>query len=410
MVSAPRHTAAFNQVSRSSTLSRASLDKSLPSRPALPSAKATMGATTHGGGPNKSDHHQQHHYQSQPRSAATTTTTTTTSSSASDDDTTTILVGQRQQKFVVNRRLLCAASPFFRERLDDGGSGRARRVSLWLPGESASMFAFFVEWLHAPRSFRRLLEHTLAASRERGPANLLDLQWALVRLHLFASHLGLHHLQDLAMDAVQDLYLGCNWDVGPELVSYLYTKCEAIPAVRLRRWAVAMVAFSLTGNGGGGGGPMSPVSDSGSLNSPSEAFTPSRIHHLLDTLPEFAADHAVHMDKMADSGLDVRFKNPQLRIPANKLRNEERAFGFRQCSFHSHRASVGERRCPYERRSAPRPPPGSLPLGRRESTGGHGRGETQAGGAPAPLFSVNEKDEDGDKALKHVRSISSTMK
>ena len=403
MVSAPSQTAVFKRT----TLNRASLDKSLPSRPqptkathlspaanyttpTTPKLDPRSAAINNNGG-------------SQPSSART--------SSSNDESMTTILVGQKQQKFTVNKRLLCAASSFFRERLDDSANTSTRRVSLWLPGESASMFAFFVEWLHAPRSFRKLLEHTLAASYDRGQSNLNDLQWALVRLHLFASHLGLYHLQDLAMDGVQDLYLKCNWDVSPELIIYLYTKCEAIPAVRLRRWAVAMVAFSLTGASAAALPPMSPVSDVSSLDSPSEAFTPSRIHHLLDTLPEFATDHAIHMDKMADSGLDVRFKNPQLRIPANKLRNEERAFGFRQCSFHSHRASVGERRCPYERRSARATikDPNSLPLGRDSVGGPTGRKESESS-VPAPLFSVDEKDEDREKALKHVRSISSTMK
>jgi hypothetical protein len=55
----------------------------------------------------------------------------------------------------------------------------------------------------------------------------------------------------------------------------------------------------------------------------------------------------MHIQKMSMSRADVRVKNPQLRLPANKLRSGERFFGFRQCTFHSHRATVGEGACPH---------------------------------------------------------------
>jgi hypothetical protein len=74
---------------------------------------------------------------------------------------------------------------------------------------------------------------------------------------------------------------------------------------------------------------------------------PARFQELYDRYPEFAADYTVHVSKMTSSRLSVRVKNPQLRIHANKLRSEERQFGFRQCAFHSHRKSVGERQCPH---------------------------------------------------------------
>ncbi len=79
-----------------------------------------------------------------------------------------------------------------------------------------------------------------------------------------------------------------------------------------------------------------PVADDG------EAFTA-----LFSACGDLRQDYDAHIAKMASSGRDVRVKNPQLRIPRNALRSEERLFGFRQCSFHSHRKTVGERRCPH---------------------------------------------------------------
>lgn len=228
------------------------------------------------------------------------------------------------------------------------------------------------------------------------------------------------------MDIIQDLYLKCDWDVSPSLITYLYTKCEALPSVRLRRWVVAMVAFSLTGSSSN----ASPVKYHPQDSQTSDL---THIHALLESLPEFAADHAIHIQKMDDSGLDVRFKNPQLRIPANKLRNEERAFGFRECSFHSHRATVGERRCPHERKRMIRaanataqsngfvelPATNVDKFDLAELPGGAlndplvGRKPAIKGEEPIPglsYLSQQEEEELREKALKHMRSISSTLK
>lgn len=338
--------------------------------------------------------------------------------SRADDSTpnmTTVLVGPKQHAFKVDKKLLCAASPFFQERLED--PSQSRQISLWLPGESAAMFALFVEWVHLGSQFRAHLDEAIINAHETSEQASQHVHWAIIRLHLFASHLGLYELQDLAMDSVQDLYLRCDWDVPPGLITFLYVDCEALPAVRLRRWAVAMVAFSLTG---GSHLKFHPQD--------SETSDPSRFQALLDELPEFAADYSVHSRKMAASGLDVRFKNPQLRIPANRLRNEERAFGFRQCSFHSHRARVGQHRCPHavrevkRRRAEVRPPSSSsdddvFDYHDKRFTNEWGMGLTAPSrrdrdAVPRPFFTpgaMEGEEEAVEKAMKHVRSISSTL-
>lgn len=249
---------------------------------------------------------------------------------------TTVLIGPKQHPFSVNKTLLCEASPFFSDRLQD--DVQTTPIRLWLPNESATVFSLFIQWLHSPRTFRRFLDESIAMAHDTSQQAAQDMHWAMVRLHLFASHLDLDKLQDLAMDALQDLYLNLDWDVPPTLIRYLYTQCEAAPAVRVRRWAVAMVAFSLT------------VPDNQALKfHPQDAATsdPARFQALFASLPDFASDHATHVGNMTSAGLDIRCKNPQLRISANKLRNDQRLFGFRECSFHSHRAAVGEGRCPH---------------------------------------------------------------
>ncbi|UPK99600.1 hypothetical protein LCI18_010535 [Fusarium solani-melongenae] len=321
----------------------------------------------------------------------------------------TVLIGPKQQRFKVNKQLLCATSPFFAERFDDP-SNSSRSISLWLPRESASMFGLFVDWVHLGLGFRQHLDEAVSNAYDAGDEATRNIHWSMIRLHLFASRLGLYRLQDLSMDAIQDLYLRCDWDVPPGLVTFLYTECEDLAAIRLRRWAVAMVAFSFTG------GPRLTFHPQDST-----ASEPARFSDLLEELPEFAADYDMHMNKMRLSGLDIRFKNPQLRIPANRLRNEERAFGFRQCSFHSHRASVGERRCPHDAGSSKHrrvhPPGAAVPEQKgSESTGLTAPTRRYHDVVPKPLFSgpadeeLGEEDDEIAKAIKHVRSISSTLK
>lgn len=303
---------------------------------------------------------------------------------------TAILVGAKKHPFSVNKRLLCEASPFFSERLLQDNIQTQKPVRLWLPSESSTMFTLFVHWLHSPSPaiFRRFLDERESSTPSSSSHD------ALIRLHLFASHLDLHRLQDLAMDAIQDLYLRQDWDVPPSLIRYLYTQCEAVPAVRLRRWAVAMVAFSLNSNDGGG-----DDDDDGGGG----AVEVGGGHHLLfQSLPAFKADYATHMQNMKVAGLDVRFKNPQLRIAANKLRNDQRLVGFRECSFHSHRAAVGERPCPHtESPNSPLPAQGCDRMAQPGS-------QIPSPTSPVPVPSFLAKDR-GSRRPRHVRSISSGL-
>jgi hypothetical protein len=182
-----------------------------------------------------------------------------------------------------------------------------------------------------------------------------SLHWDLVRLHLFAATAKLTLLQDAAMDALQDLYLRCDWEVSPEFVDFLYsapgaTDLDGGAAVRLRRWVVAMMAWSESefsldeededldaGDGGVFG------SASGDMVARMKA---GRYRKQFEKFPALRMDYAGHLERMHETRADVRIKNPQLRLPGNKLRSEERFFGFRACSFHSHRSSVREGECP----------------------------------------------------------------
>ena len=197
------------------------------------------------------------------------------------------------------------------------------------------MFALFVEWIHSPLSFRTYLSNAVHLAHEKSDDASEDIRWAIIHLHLFAAELSLLPLQDIAMDAIQDLYLDYDWDVSPKLVTYLYTECEALPSMRLRRWAVAMVAFSLAMGCELRGSTLDLTSTN-----------PDQFQTLFRTLSEFSNDYAQHIESMKESGHDVQVKNPQLRITANQLHNGQRILGFRECSFHSHRSAVGEGTCP----------------------------------------------------------------
>lgn len=270
-----------------------------------------------------------------------------------------LLVGPNQREFTVHKKLLCASSTFFRyslESLDSAQStpGTERQAApfnvpedkvLWLSDECPDMIELFVFWLYQRSSFRALVEQMIESvaaqprtadkdQAHRFQASRRALHWNFIRLHLFAAVTRIPALQDVAMDAVQDLYLRCDWDVSVTLARFLYRSCTREQAFRLRKWAVAMIAWSLS----------SGVGD------------PLAYDDLFADLPDLWADYDRHVDWASDSKVDRRVKNPQLRLPRNKLRSDERHFGYRQCSFHSHRSSVGEGRCPHDFRKAVRAP------------------------------------------------------
>jgi hypothetical protein len=262
-----------------------------------------------------------------------------------------VKVGPRQREFKVHKKLLCSASPYFTDRLEatpaslssstDAASGSSNAGAMvWLSTEVPEMFELFVLWLYQRRAFGTFMEAAIAQvdpdtrsaalSEASVEASRQTLHWNLVRLHLFAAKTGLSALQDAAMDALQDLYLRCDWEVSPSFVRFLYADCQPEDAFRLRKWTVAMMAWSVAMQG----------------DEPTEEW-----RELMAAHPVLDHDYASHLRKMAGSvsrGANLCIKNPQLRLPANGLRSEERFFGFRQCSFHSHRSAVGEGRCPHD--------------------------------------------------------------
>ncbi|KAK4235002.1 hypothetical protein C8A03DRAFT_18192 [Achaetomium macrosporum] len=252
----------------------------------------------------------------------------------------TVLVGDEQREFTLHRKLLCDSCAFFKSYIDaipspassssKGTSGDDEDDSvLWLPNEAPDMFELFVLWLYQRKRFHTFIDHALLALC---PDDRRTMRTNLVRLHLFAAVIDLPALQDTAMDALQDMYLRFDWDMSPAFLAFLYGDCEAAHAVRLRKWAVAMLAWTLHGAPDG---------------KKEVAAMAAQVDRLFAAYPDLHADYSMHLHKMAESRADVRIKNPQLRLPANELRSGERYFGFRQCTFHSHRATVGEGTCPH---------------------------------------------------------------
>ncbi|XXG98730.1 retrograde regulation protein 2 [Hypoxylon texense] len=237
-----------------------------------------------------------------------------------------MLVGPDGREFMIPRKLLVSSCQYFRQRLDSARvdfdkRGQAQLV-LTLEDQCPDMFELFAYWIGERRNFDKYIDR--AEARRTCKA----LHWDLVNLHLFAAQVDVPALQDCAMDAIQDVYLRCNWDISPRLVGYVYTACDPQESCRLRKWIVAMTAWTL-------GGVAAPD------------HMAAGIQRLFELCPDFFAEYHSHTRKMARTGLEGHFKNPQLRLPSNNLRNEERQFGFRQCSFHTHRSTVGQGKCPH---------------------------------------------------------------
>lgn len=273
-----------------------------------------------------------------------------------DSENVRVFVGEESREFNFSKKELASTSPYFATRLDASGLNYLQRdaqlSTLWLEDLCPDMFELFAYWADQ----RHRSSHTGEGSSFFAGFELFideaqlqdcceELHWDLVNLHLFAARLGIDTLQDAAMDAIQDLYLRCDWDITPELVSRAYNLTDdddqdeeeeydeddaAVYSYRLRKWIVAMVAWTLNGSGG----------------CATEAEQ-ERVRSLFARAPGLRGDYDAHMDKSSRSRVRLQFKNPQLRLPSNSLRNDERQFGFRQCSFHTHRSSVGQGRCPH---------------------------------------------------------------
>ncbi|KAI1328283.1 hypothetical protein F5Y16DRAFT_369280 [Xylariaceae sp. FL0255] len=252
-----------------------------------------------------------------------------TSSSLAGIHTVKVLVGAARSEFLIPRRVLVTCK-YFRSLFDSSRlefiDGRAHLV-VELEGQCPDMFRLFEYWLVERRSFDRLIDDAEVDH------SCEQLHWDLVNLHLFGANIGETALQDVAMDGLQDMYLRQNWEISTKLVRYVYTERDTQESYRLRRWIVAMIAWAM------GGTEADGVVDT--------------FQELFSECPSLWDDYNSHLSKVAASKLEVDLKSPALRLPSNNLRNGERQFGYRQCSFHSHRSSVGQGVCPHTQAQSP---------------------------------------------------------
>ncbi|KAH8675355.1 hypothetical protein BX600DRAFT_170458 [Xylariales sp. PMI_506] len=238
-----------------------------------------------------------------------------------DSETVRVFVGKEAREFAFPKQLLDSTSMLFSDMMADDQYAVASDT-LYLKELCPDMFELFTYWVYNHSNFQPFIDAAEADDRCE------DLQWDLINLHLFAAQINLDILQDVAMDAIQDLYLRRNWDINPTLVNYVYSQCDAEDSCRLRKWIVAMAAYCLGGC----------VEIAGTVD---------KMEKLFHNCPELWSDYMAHLTKTSRSRVPLYFKNPQLRLPSNNLRNEERQFGFRQCTFHTHRSSVGQGKCPH---------------------------------------------------------------
>lgn len=233
----------------------------------------------------------------------------------------------------MDRRLLAATGFYFKDLIDnysriefEDGQGF---LVIAIRDACPLMFELFVDWLLNENLLAEVIDEADASNEDE----CRDLLQDLVELHLFAARIDNALLQDLAMDAIQDLHLRCNWDITPSLIAYIYTECDPSESCRLRKWIVAMIAWTVGG--------MDNTMDMEALKA------------LFMMCPDFWEEYNIHLRKTSRNRLKVQLKNPQLRLPSNNLRNEERQFGFRQCSFHTHRSTVEQSTCPHSHTKAP---------------------------------------------------------
>ena len=257
---------------------------------------------------------------------------------------------------------------------------------IWFREESPAVFELFVLWLYQQsQGLKGLVDEVTALVSERDnpggaravPSTFheISLYRGLASLHVFAAKFGIEELQDTALDVLQDVFLRCEWHATPKFVKFVYDKCDPDYGFRLREWAVAMMAWTLAtrdvdlvslcpGTMDGDGNVIFPTGPSGPTALSSEMRSNEYSHHsvppaplplvarrfcdLLIRIPDLLEDYCDHVSKLSKLKSSAAMKNPCLRLPSNALNSKERRYGFRMCSFHSHRRQVGQGLCPHQ--------------------------------------------------------------
>lgn len=321
-----------------------------------------------------------------------------------------LAIGEEQREFCVHKNLLVSASQYFADlvanvpalqpmSIDHGffrsnffaqsryGTpestmrGFGERLStgpvfesspavsvIWLQAESPAMFELFVLWLYQRSVGLVRLVDEVSAHRAGGVkatskiCRSIGLPQNLAELHVFAAKVGIDELQDVALDALQDVFLRCEWQATPKFIRFVFECYDPENAYRLRQWTVAMMAWTLAATGTDLLSLCFAASKNRSKKSPREQHPSLSNHHQKQPIPEFVRrfsailsdipdllkDFVDHVSKLSRLKGSAAQKNPTIRLPTNCMKTDGRQYGFRLCSFHSHRKEVGQGECPHQ--------------------------------------------------------------
>ncbi|KAJ2898819.1 hypothetical protein MKZ38_003639 [Zalerion maritima] len=299
-----------------------------------------------------------------------------------------VAVGSEQREFSIHRKLLESSGDYFtdiivaalppqkasdffstttgfvpgsRSHLSRQREWTTDAFTIWLPAESPTMFELFVLWLYQRSTgLSRLVDEAtsfggIGSWPGRGgngkviaqTCRALNLHWNLARLHVFAAKADIEELQDVALDCLQDVFFRCDWDITPNFVRVVYERCDPDHAFRLRKWTVAMMAWTLATK------DVDLESLCPGMTQPppaQQSFISTiarRFGILIGDTPDLLRDFSDHVSKLSKIRGDASSKNPSIRLPSNALKSDGRQYGFRMCSFHSHRRDVGQGTCPH---------------------------------------------------------------